>query len=252
MLTASECRLYKSFVDRYQPYLYQLIGARAAREYGRRGGRIIDMGTGPGYLTAQLVARTGARVHAVDINPAMHELARFHVREKSVEANVLFDLEDVHALSYPDGFADMVVSYSCFHHWADPARALRECYRVLRDGGRLLLIDTQPGARAALGALRAAIREDELFRFVDEAIQESVSMAEVRRIASRAGIEAYTLEDFQFDEMDLVECLDEIASADAPVPDMPDGVATSWILLATRAESIRVKEREDVHGTRTF
>lgn len=34
------------------------------------------MGTGPGYLSIQLAKRTNAHVHAVDINPTMHEIAQ--------------------------------------------------------------------------------------------------------------------------------------------------------------------------------
>jgi ubiquinone/menaquinone biosynthesis C-methylase UbiE len=235
MLSSAECRQYQVFVEKYQPYLYPLLGARFARLYGRRGGRIIDMGTGPGYLTAELAARTAAKIHAVDINPAMHELAREQVRQRGVEDQVSFDLEDVHALSYPDRYADLVVSYSCFHHWADPMRAIRECHRVLGAGGRLVLVDTHRTARAALGALRKTIVEPELFRFVHEALEESYALEKVHETARAAGLADYELVDFHFEEEDLVECLDAIGDAPAPGADLPEGVAMSWMLTALRA-----------------
>jgi ubiquinone/menaquinone biosynthesis C-methylase UbiE len=233
MLSASECRLYATFVDKYQPYLYPLLGARIARIYGRQGGRIVDMGTGPGYLTAELAARTGATIHAVDINPAMHELARDQVRRHGVAEQVSLDLEDVHALSYPDGYADLVVSYSCFHHWADPARAVRECHRILGPGGRLVLIDSHRAARVALDALRRTIVEPELFRFVHEALEESYSIEQAHDIARAAGLSRYELVEFQFEEADLVECLEAIDGA--PDTELPGRAPMSWILTATRS-----------------
>jgi ubiquinone/menaquinone biosynthesis C-methylase UbiE len=228
VITKQECLLYKRFVDRYQPFLYPLLGARFARTYGRTGGTIIDMGTGPGYLTAELAQRTGARVHAVDINPAMHELARAHVEERGVAAAVSFDLVDVHRQPYADGYADLVVSYSCFHHWAEPARALRECARVLAPGGKLLLVDTQPVHGDVLAALASAIPEPELFRFVDEAFQESYSVEQVREIAAQAGLADASITSFDFDEEDLLECLDVLDGAPEG-PRLPEGAAVSWL-----------------------
>lgn len=78
----------------------------------------------------------------MDINPAMHELARKTCADPGVEDVVSYDVEDVHRLGYPSGFADLVTSYSCFHHWADPVQGLRECMRILRPGGVLHLVDT--------------------------------------------------------------------------------------------------------------
>jgi ubiquinone/menaquinone biosynthesis C-methylase UbiE len=240
MLTRDECFLYKYFIDKYQPYLYPLLGARVARMYGRRGGRIIDMGTGPGCLAAQLVERTGAEVHAVDINPAMHELARAHCHERGVAGNVHFDLADIHALQYPDRFADLIVSYSCLHHWANPTQALRECYRVLADGGQLLIVDTHPSAHAALDALRRAIVEPEMFRFVREAIEESLLPGDVERMARAAGLRGFTLQTFDFEELDFIECLEQLESTSTSFlqEDLPQAATMSWLLSLTRERGV--------------
>src|SRR5215475_89060 len=109
MLTADECQEYRSFVDQYQSYIYPLLGAHLARMLGNAG-RIIDLGTGPGYLSVELAERCGGPVHAVDINPAMHEIARRTAAERAVADRIVFDLQDVHELRYPAGFADAVVS----------------------------------------------------------------------------------------------------------------------------------------------
>jgi ubiquinone/menaquinone biosynthesis C-methylase UbiE len=234
MISRQECLLYKQYVDRYQPYLYPLLGARFSRMYGRTGGTIIDMGTGPGYLTAELAARTGAKVHAVDINPAMHELARACVEDRGLSALVQFDLVDVHRQPYAASYADLVVSYSCFHHWAEPETALRECLRVLRPGGKLLLIDTQPVPPDVVDVLARAIPEPELFRFVAEAFEESYSQDEVRAISERAGLHGVQLGAFEFEEEDLLACLDVMDQLQEG-PALPEGVAVSWIFEVEKA-----------------
>jgi ubiquinone/menaquinone biosynthesis C-methylase UbiE len=48
---------------------------------------------------------------------------------------------DAEELPYPDAWADLVVSSTSFDHWSDQQRGLAECARVLRPGGRLVLVD---------------------------------------------------------------------------------------------------------------
>jgi ubiquinone/menaquinone biosynthesis C-methylase UbiE len=237
MLNARECDLYKEFVDRYQPHIFPLLGARLGRELGQMAptAHVVDMGTGPGYLSAELAERTGAVVHAVDINPAMHTIAREVARDRGVEDRIRFDVEDVHHLSYPDGFADAVVSYSCFHHWADPARALREIKRILAPNGVLYIIDTNPLGEDFLSAMRRSVPEPEYFRFIEEAMQESLPQAQVVKLSEEAGLTGFTLTDFDFDEEDLLECAEILERA--PQPDGLPDVRVCWSLTAHGARS---------------
>lgn len=235
MLTPDECHAYKRFVDKYQWYVYPLLGARICRMYGRQGGRIIDMGTGPGYLTAELAGRTGATVHAVDINPEMHALARKHLSSLGLAHLVHFDLADVNKLPYPSGFADLVVSYSCLHHWIDPVRGLAECYRVLSPGGLMVIIDTAPNPVPTLKTLRQIIAEPHYFSVVEEAIGESYHLHQVVQMASQANIPHFDVKEFQFDDEDLVECLDTLENL--PVWN-GDADVLCWVLQACKAEEM--------------
>jgi arsenite methyltransferase len=102
------------------------------------GERVLDVGCGPGYLAgemAQLVGPDG-RVHGVDPSPAMLGIAHGHAPTA--------ELTEGDALSLPvaDGSFDAVVSTQVYEYVADVEAALAEARRVLRPGGRLLVLDT--------------------------------------------------------------------------------------------------------------
>jgi ubiquinone/menaquinone biosynthesis C-methylase UbiE len=99
------------------------------------------MGTGPGYLSREILLRTTAEIVGADINPAMLDIASKTLSGIPVDRWSL-RIADVHRLPFLSGSFDLVVSYSCFHHWENPVAALKECKRVLAPNGRLVLFDT--------------------------------------------------------------------------------------------------------------
>ncbi len=101
---------------------------------------VLDMGAGAGH-TAIAVARQAAQVTGIDVTPEMVGVATTLAAQRGV-ANVTFQLGDVSALPFEDDSFDVVTSRVSAHHYADPQRALAEAFRVLRSGGRLLLVDT--------------------------------------------------------------------------------------------------------------
>ncbi|ADO54224.1 MULTISPECIES: class I SAM-dependent methyltransferase [Paenibacillus] len=233
MITAEECQTYNKFIKKYQPHLYPLLGAHISRLYERKGGVVIDMGTGPGYLTVELAERLKANVHAVDINPAMHDLARRLVEERGLSKSVHFDVIDVHNQIYPDNYADLVVSYSCLHHWENPVRALLECYRVLSPNGLLIIIDTLPNNKDTLNALKRSIPEPEYFRFIREAFEESYSMSKIEEMIHEAGIVDFELNLFKFNEEDIADCIEVLE--DLHIPEVEAEANTeNWILTACK------------------
>lgn len=99
------------------------------------GGRVLDVGCGPGHLAARLADR-GLHVAAIDLDPAMVERARRRLAARAETA-----VADVAALPFPDASFDVVVSTLSMHHWADHAAGLAEVARVLRPGGVALVFD---------------------------------------------------------------------------------------------------------------
>lgn len=234
MITAAECKTYAEFVEKYQWYVYPVLSARISRirGHGSRAEVAIDMGTGPGHLTAYLARDHAQVVHAVDVNPAMHEIARVTCERLDPPGKIFFDLADVHDLPYPDGHADLVVSYSCFHHWADPVRGLEECLRVLRPGGLLYLTDTDGARRDAGSIIEETVVEPEYFRFVAEAFEESVDRSAVAAFVQSAGVPEFTLRDFALEEEDVMAAIDDLAPG-RPLPAVGDKElgAVSWELV---------------------
>jgi len=121
---------YNAHYDR--PAMLDLIGDVAGR-------RILDVGCGPGFYAEELVRR-GAEVVAIDTSPKMLTLARRRLKGRAV----LQQADLAGRLPFPDQDFDDVVCALVIHHLADREAALREIYRVLRPGGRLLLSTTHP------------------------------------------------------------------------------------------------------------
>jgi len=102
---------------------------------------ILDVATGTGW-SARNVARTGARVTAVDFAPGLLAAARelsAHVRPA-----IAFQQAEAEALPFPDACFDGVISTFGVMFAADPGRAADELARVCRPGGRLALATWTP------------------------------------------------------------------------------------------------------------
>lgn len=110
------------------------------------GTRLLDVASGPGYLSAAAAAR-GARVTGIDFSDAMVALAR------GTYPGVRFERGSAEALPYRDGAFDAVTMSFVLGHLGDPARALREARRVLRPGGRIAVSWWMPPDRAQAFAL---------------------------------------------------------------------------------------------------
>jgi SAM-dependent methyltransferase len=92
--------------------------------------RVLDVGCGTGELAVRIKQELGAEVVAVDISPRMVELTK----EQGVEALVA----DVEELPFEDASFDCVSACWVLYHAPDVHRAIAECERVLRPGGRLV------------------------------------------------------------------------------------------------------------------
>jgi SAM-dependent methyltransferase len=105
------------------------------------GATVLDVGCGPGTITADLAALvTPARVTALEVTEPALDLARAEIARRGL-ANVDFAVGDVHALDFPDDTFDVVHAHQVLQHVADPVAALREMRRVTRPGGIVAVRD---------------------------------------------------------------------------------------------------------------
>ena len=105
------------------------------------GERVLDVGSGPGFLVASLADAVGpgGAVHGLDPSTSMNAVARDVTAGRSW---VGIDEGDALALPYADGHFDAAVSTQVYEYVADIPAALAELRRVLRTGGRALVLDT--------------------------------------------------------------------------------------------------------------
>ncbi len=107
----------------------------------RPGQTVLDIGCGPGTITADLaVAVAPGRVLALEPTADALDLARATLAERSIDTVDLLQ-GDVHALDLPDDSVDVVHAHQVLQHVADPVQALREMARVCRPGGLLAARD---------------------------------------------------------------------------------------------------------------
>ena len=103
--------------------------------YLEPGMSLLDVGCGPGTITADLAALLApGRVTAVETSEAALQLARTEAANRGTE-NIDFVVDDVHALDLPDDTFDVVHAHQVLQHVGDPVQALKEMRRVCRPGG---------------------------------------------------------------------------------------------------------------------
>jgi ArsR family transcriptional regulator len=100
---------------------------------------IADLGAGDGSF-ALLLAQAATHLIAVDSSQKMLDVAREQAVRNGV-VNMEFRLGDMEELPIDDGAVDLALFSQSLHHAGHPERAVREAWRILRPGGRIVVLD---------------------------------------------------------------------------------------------------------------
>jgi len=103
---------------------------------------VLDIGCGTGTLAAMLAASPlPARIVGLDYAPAMCKMAAGKAHQAHVDDRIRFTAADSEHLPFADASFDVVTCSNSFHHYPHQQAVVHDMKRVLRPGGRLMLID---------------------------------------------------------------------------------------------------------------
>ena len=112
-------------------------------KYLQDGQKILDHGAGTGNQTVELL-KEGKALVAIDINESMLEILKRKCSDFADRLTV--HTMDAHKLVFEDGVFDAVTSMNVIYNLPEPVRAMKEVFRVLKEGGLFLLSGPNPTA----------------------------------------------------------------------------------------------------------
>jgi demethylmenaquinone methyltransferase/2-methoxy-6-polyprenyl-1,4-benzoquinol methylase len=168
----------------------------------RSGQLVLDVAGGTGDLSAAFAAQVGprGRVTVADINAAMLDVGRARLADRGIAGNVEFVQADAETLPFPDNHFDCVTIAFGLRNVTRQDRALASMYRVLKPGGRLLVLEFSrpvwPGLNAVYDAysfnilpkLGKLIANDEAsYRYLVESIRRHPDQETLKGLMEQAG-----------------------------------------------------------------
>jgi ArsR family transcriptional regulator len=146
---------------------------------------IADLGAGEGTLS-QLLARTAKKVIAIDNSPAMVEFGSKLAAEHGLK-NLEYRLGSIDDPPIKAGTVDLALFSQALHHAASPGKALSAAYKILKPGGRLMVLDllshSFEQARTLYAHVWLGFSELELVRLIEKAGFKDVEVSVVSREA---------------------------------------------------------------------
>lgn len=146
-------------------------------------GVVADLGAGEGTL-AQMLARQAERVIAVDLSPKMVEFGR-ELALKHELPNLEYRLGDIEEPPLDDASVDLAFLSQALHHAGSPEKALLQAFRIVKPGGRLVVLDllqhTFEQARELYADVWLGFSEGELAAMLEKAGFVNIETAVVDR-----------------------------------------------------------------------
>ena len=124
---------------------YRALARQAADMAPAHGGKVLDIGTGPGFIAIEIARLLGERAEVIgmDLSPAMLAVAEENGRRAGVANAITWQIGDADAMPMEDDEFDVIVSSGSLHHWEDPVAVFDEIERVLKPAGHYIVRDSR-------------------------------------------------------------------------------------------------------------
>ena len=170
----------------------------------RTGNRVLDIAGGTGDLAKRLVGPTGEVVLA-DINASMLRVGRDRLLDQGYAGNLRFVQADAEKLPFPDNHFDVVTIAFGLRNVTHKEDALRSMLRVLKPGGRLLVLEFSKPRNALLSKAydaysfsllplmgKLVTNDAESYRYLAESIRMHPDQETLKAMMAEAGFERVT------------------------------------------------------------
>ncbi len=170
----------------------------------RRGHTVLDIAGGTGDLTAKFVERVGpgGRVVLADINASMLQVGRDRLLDRGVGAQVEIVQADAQALPFPDNTFDCITIAFGLRNVTDKDAAIASMTRVLKPGGRLLILEFSKPVNAVFEKVydqysfhvlprigKWVANDAESYRYLAESIRMHPDQPTLKAMMENAGLE---------------------------------------------------------------
>ncbi|HFC54337.1 MAG TPA: bifunctional demethylmenaquinone methyltransferase/2-methoxy-6-polyprenyl-1,4-benzoquinol methylase UbiE, partial [Gammaproteobacteria bacterium] len=170
----------------------------------RRGQRVLDLAGGTGDLAARFSSLVGSEGEVVlaDINQSMLRVGRDNLTNRGVVGNLEYVQADAECLPFPDNYFDCITIAFGLRNVTDKDAALRSMHRVLKPGGRLLVLEFSrpvvPGLNKLYDAYsftllplmgKLVTGDADSYRYLAESIRMHPDQETLRGMMEQAGFE---------------------------------------------------------------
>lgn len=170
----------------------------------RAGERVLDLAGGTGDLAAKLANRVGTEGQVVlaDINAAMLREGRERLMDRGLVTNIEYLQADAERLPFPDDYFDCVTMAFGLRNVTHKERALAAIYRVLKPGGRTLILEFSKPSVSGLQPLydlysfkvlplmgKLIARDADSYRYLAESIRMHPDQETLKEMMRGAGFE---------------------------------------------------------------